>query len=60
MTPESSTAVDSTVTAEGTRTADGSADGTAAQRRMPAPPPFPAFQTPGTPEEVSGHSLVHR
>ena len=27
---------------------------------MPAPPPFPAFQTPGTPEEVSGHSLVHR
>ena len=32
----------------------------ATTRRMPAPPPFPAFQTPGTPEEVSGHSLVHR
>jgi hypothetical protein len=31
-----------------------------APRRMPAPPPFPAFQTPGTPEVVSGHSLVHR
>jgi acetyl esterase/lipase len=31
-----------------------------APRRMPAPPPFPAFQTPGTPEEVSTHSLVHR
>ncbi|MBT2551294.1 alpha/beta hydrolase [Arthrobacter sp. ISL-65] len=29
-------------------------------RRVPTPPPFPAFQTPGTPEEVSGHSLVHR
>ncbi|KIS29152.1 esterase [Arthrobacter sp. SPG23] len=33
---------------------------TAAPARMPAPPPFPAFQAPGTPEEVSEHSLVHR
>ena len=29
-------------------------------RSMPAPPPFPAFGLPGTPEEVSEHSLVHR
>ncbi|MGO4146446.1 alpha/beta hydrolase fold domain-containing protein [Paenarthrobacter sp. YAF11_1] len=29
-------------------------------RRMPAPPPFPAYQVPGTPQEVSEHSLVHR
>lgn len=28
--------------------------------RVPTPPPFPAFQAPGTPEQVSGHSLLHR
>lgn len=33
---------------------------TEAPRRVPAPPPFPAFGRLGTPEEVSGHSLVHR
>jgi acetyl esterase/lipase len=33
---------------------------TDAQRRVPAPPPFPAFGLPGTAEEVSEHSLVHR
>ncbi|MBP1133790.1 acetyl esterase/lipase [Arthrobacter sp. PvP023] len=33
---------------------------TAAPARMPAPPPFPAFHAPGTPEEVSANSLVHR
>jgi oligopeptide/dipeptide ABC transporter ATP-binding protein len=31
-----------------------------APRRLPAPPPFPAFRAPGVPEEVSEHSLVHR
>lgn len=34
------------------------ADGPA--RRMPNPPPFPAYQTPGTPDIVSEHSVVHR
>ncbi|MFE4833666.1 alpha/beta hydrolase fold domain-containing protein [Arthrobacter sp. NPDC056691] len=56
MTSESLAAADSTVTA------DGFASKTAAMlpRRVPTPPPFPAFQTPGTPEEVSEHSLLHR
>lgn len=27
---------------------------------IPNPPPFPAFHEPGTPEEVSEHSLLHR
>ncbi|RAX46173.1 alpha/beta hydrolase [Arthrobacter sp. AQ5-06] len=30
------------------------------QSRVPTPPPFPAFQVPGTPDEVSEHSLLHR
>lgn len=29
-------------------------------RRMPAPPPFPAFHAPGTPEPASEVSTVHR
>ncbi|MGJ3190099.1 alpha/beta hydrolase fold domain-containing protein [Paenarthrobacter sp. FR1] len=28
--------------------------------RVPTPPPFPAFQAPGKPEEVSEESLLHR
>lgn len=33
---------------------------TESPRRMPAPPPFPAFGLLGEPEEVSGQSLVRR
>ncbi len=35
-------------------------EGADTPRKMPSPPPFPAFGLPGTPEDVSGHSLVHR
>ncbi len=51
MTPESIT----TVAASG-----GQAGAADAPRKQPAPPPFPAYQLPGSPEEVSEHSLVHR
>lgn len=48
------------MTPETVTTTAGTAEGTDTPRRMPAPPPFPAFGRPGTPEEVSEHSLVHR
>jgi acetyl esterase/lipase len=35
-------------------------DTTTAPRRMPAPPPFPAFHAPGTPHPASEVSMVHR
>ena len=53
MTPETAATTDA-------RNPAGATEGAEAPRRVPSPPPFPAFGRPGTPEEVSEQSLVHR
>ena len=56
MTPET----DTTTADSPAGTNNGINDGTNAPPRMPSPPPFPAFQAPGTPQPASDVSAVHR